>query len=137
MMDKLDGTSRDRSRFCNSPRSTCWTYRARAGPACSFSPVANPPSVRTRPPSFDSKSEKVYHLVGKRLKLPFWVSVQKKQGSDEVLQKKNATLQGCIGRRPMGSYHVTGEGAHRDHELLKVHARLNLEVGPRKKSACV
>jgi len=39
----------------------------------------------------------------------------------------------------MGSYHVTGEGTHRDHEILRVHSRPNLELATlrTKKSAKV
>ena len=36
----------------------------------------------------DSKSEKVYHLVGKRLKLPFWDRVQKNRVLMRYFEKK-------------------------------------------------
>ena len=90
------------------------------------------PAIRPLQPSpldalIDSKNEKVYHLVGKPLISALLGPGAKNEGSDGALRKENQ--EGGRRRCLMGSYCVAGEGTHRDHEILDVHSRLNLEPG--------
>ena len=79
----------------------------------------------------DSKSDKVYRLVEKGLKLPIWDRVQK----NRVL---NVSFDLFLNRVPCGgagpdpiALLATSEGTRRDHEkfeMWKVHSRPNLEL---------